>query len=381
MDETNIQLDHPGKCLEYLFTSLVSKIQFKFKIRLFLKGSYTYEKKGSKNVNATTAGAEKTKISLAFTATANGSKLPILIVLPRKTPLKQPFVCPDNVIICYKPNSKTFDSGVLKEEFVERILKPHMMHTGKKKLLLLLDNSPVHKTKDLAVTLRVNNIQPSFFPPRMTSLLQPADVGWFRSLKSKYHVKWQNWFLNSPKAFTKSKNLKSPGYARVIKWVSQIWHEFEQELITKSFEATGITSHNPDDFNHLLRVVYDQEVMPTHQLVERELMDELEAFVSDRSDDEYEESDVSDESESDESENDENNKSGECESDESDTTGHERSNYGDAGEGDDNHDEDEDGSGGDDSGGSGSGDSDADDDDDDDEEDSSEEDSTDSGKF
>jgi len=363
MDETNIQLDHPGKCLEYLFTSLVSKIQFKFKIRLFLKGSYTYEKKGSKNVNATTAGAEKTKISLAFTATANGSKLPILIVF----------------------------------------LKPHMMHTGKKKLLLLLDNSPVHKTKDLAVTLRVNNIQPSFFPPRMTSLLQPADVGWFRSLKSKYHVKWQNWFLNSPKAFTKSKNLKSPGYARVIKWVSQIWHEFEQELITKSFEATGITSHNPDDFNHLLRVVYDQEVMPTHQLVERELMDELEAFVSDRSDDEYEESDVSDESESDESdesendesdesendesdesendesdesENDENNKSGECEGDESDTTGHERSNYGDAGEGDDNHDEDEDGSGGDDSGGSGSGDSDADD-----EEDSSEEDSTDSGKF
>ena len=86
----------------------------------------------------------------------------------------------------------------------------------------------------------------------MTILLQPADVGWFRSLKSKYHQKWQNWYLTSPKAFTKNNNLKSPGYKEVIKWVSQIWYEFDPETIVKSFESTGITSGYHSDYNHYI---------------------------------------------------------------------------------------------------------------------------------
>ena len=187
----------------------------------------------------------------------------------------------------------------MKDSFVDKVVVPYIQRHGKKKLLLHLDNSPVHKTKDLATKLTEHNIQASFFPPRMTSLLQPADVGWFRSLKSQYYVKWQKWFLNSPKSFTKSNNLKSPGYSRVIEWISQIWRDFDPELIIKSFEATGITSHNPDDYNHLLRVVYDEEVLPTHILIENEPMDELEAFgrlESNEGSDNENEADLSDES-------------------------------------------------------------------------------------
>ncbi len=58
---------------------------------------YTYETKGSQNVGATTSGAERTKISMAVTATSDGRKLPILVILPRKKPLKE-FQCPDYMV-------------------------------------------------------------------------------------------------------------------------------------------------------------------------------------------------------------------------------------------------------------------------------------------
>ena len=48
MDETSIYLDFPS--------------------------SYTYEKKGKRRVKATTAGGERTRLSAAFTASADGRK-------------------------------------------------------------------------------------------------------------------------------------------------------------------------------------------------------------------------------------------------------------------------------------------------------------------
>jgi len=189
------------------------------------------------------------KVSLAFTATSDDRKLPILIILPRKRPLKSPFVCPSNVIILYKPKSKTFDTKVMKEIFITNIIRPYMMRHNKKRLLLLLDNSPVHKRQDLMAAFREQQVEISFFPPRMTSFLQPADVGWFRSLKAKYHEKWQEWYLTEPKSFTSSNNMKSPGYAKVINWISEIWNDFDSEIIVKSFATTGVTSQHLDDFN------------------------------------------------------------------------------------------------------------------------------------
>lgn len=125
---------------------------------------------GARNVAATTTGGERTKVSMAFSATADGRKLPILIILPRKKPLKA-FEPPENVVILYKKKSKTFDSQVMKDTFLNKIIKPYMSHHNKSKLLLHLDNSPVHKRKDLLQEFKFSNVSVSFFPPRMTSLL------------------------------------------------------------------------------------------------------------------------------------------------------------------------------------------------------------------
>ena len=60
-------------------------------------------------------------------------------------------------------------------------------------------------------------------PKRLTNLLQPADVSWMRVLKGAFRNKWQYWMINGEHAFTKARNMRSPGFALEIQWISEIW--------------------------------------------------------------------------------------------------------------------------------------------------------------
>ena len=101
------------------------------------------------------------------------------------------------------------------------------MKRNQKNIVIYLDNARGHKRNDVLSEFKRHWIKVHFLPARMTAFTQPADCSWFISLKSKYHRNWQEWLLNEPKSFTKSNNPKSPGYAKSINWISQIWHEFE----------------------------------------------------------------------------------------------------------------------------------------------------------
>ena len=105
-------------------------------------------------------------------------------------------------------------------------------------------------------------IEDILIPPRMTPAFQPADVSWFKSLKGEYHNKWNDWYLNSPKSFTAKNNLKSPGYALAITWISEIWKAFDPEIIKKSFRCTGITSTSHSEYNALLTGIINNHCLP-----------------------------------------------------------------------------------------------------------------------
>lgn len=174
-------------------------------MKLF-KGNYSYEEKGTKIVKATTAGAEKTRLPMAFCCAANGDKLPILIVIPRKKPLKD-FVPPENVMLVYRgANNNTFNSEYIRDQFIDRILMPHKYRYGHKKAHIILD---------LKEKLSQNGFGLTHIPPRITGFLQPADVVWFKPIKTAFHRKWSDWYMNDPKAFTANHNFKSPGYVKV----------------------------------------------------------------------------------------------------------------------------------------------------------------------
>jgi hypothetical protein len=146
---------------------------------------------------------------------ADGSILPPIIIIPRKTPLRD-FAPPANVIVYYKNGSKTFDSDVITNGVIRRVLLPHVLRNGQTKPLLFIDHAPCHTTEQVQDECNENNITLVKIPRRMTSLLQPIDVSVIRAFKSRYHDLWRDWYLNSDKSFTTSGNMRSPPYSTVI---------------------------------------------------------------------------------------------------------------------------------------------------------------------
>jgi len=101
----------------------------------------------------------------------------------------------------------------------------------------------------------------------LTNLLQPADVGWFATIKKAYRKLWNHWFTFDNHEYTRHANMKTPGYLLCSKWVSQIWEEFPSDLIKKSFQICGI--HN----DHQGR--FDLRVNNLHSTLKQILTDEV----------------------------------------------------------------------------------------------------------
>ena len=118
----------------------------------------------------------------------------------------------------------------------------HVLRSGFNNAVLLWDNAPCHLTAEVKENSDKSKVTPIMVPPRMTGLLQPADVCWFRSFKLAFRRKYMDWYVNEPKTFTKFENMHSPSYVSVITWLSEIWRNFDENLIYESFDTCGITS-------------------------------------------------------------------------------------------------------------------------------------------
>jgi hypothetical protein len=87
-------------------------------------------------------------------------------------------------------------------------------------------------------------------PQRFTGLLSPPDTHWFAVFKRAYRARWNNWFAQAAHTFTVAGNLRSPSYGTVLHWLSEIWAEFDPQLIRNSFEECGIVSSDFEDPLH-----------------------------------------------------------------------------------------------------------------------------------
>ena len=117
------------------------------------------------------------------------------------------------------------------DSYLTRVVEPYMHEKNLSQLTLLIGQAPCNKISKVNSALLARNIKSAFIPKRVTNLLQPADVAWMRPLKNLYHKKWNDWLLNAPKSFTAAGNLKSVGYGIAIEWISEIWEDFDRDII------------------------------------------------------------------------------------------------------------------------------------------------------
>ncbi|CAF0776643.1 unnamed protein product [Brachionus calyciflorus] len=119
-------------------------------------------------------------------------------------------------------------------------IPPHLDRNGFNEATLIWDNAPCHKKQTVIDAATSKNLKLLFVPPRTTNLVQPADIAWFKPLKSKFNRFWTDWFINGEHTFTANQNLRSPGYENIINWVSVIWNEFDTTLLKESFDMCGL---------------------------------------------------------------------------------------------------------------------------------------------
>ena len=107
-------------------------------------------------------------------------------------------------------------------QYLERIIISYKIRKGFNKLFLIIDSVPCHLTQKVKDFCDDNNIFLSIIPPRMTNLLQPADVFWFATLKKEY-----SWYIFEDKTFTINDNMKSPGYVKCLDLLSDICNSLD----------------------------------------------------------------------------------------------------------------------------------------------------------
>lgn len=155
-------------------------------LRLDAPSAYSYAERGSQRVVADTTGHEAVRISIALCASASGTKLPILVIIPRATPLPG-FVPPDNVIVLYRTAS-TFNGEILRDHFLKRVLFPYIDRSGFQSSRLLWDSAPCHLRDVVKECAQSKQLTIKNIPARLTGVLQPADVCWIKPIKAAFRL-------------------------------------------------------------------------------------------------------------------------------------------------------------------------------------------------
>jgi hypothetical protein len=91
-----------------------------------------------------------------------------------------------------------------------RVMAPEVLTEDQQLSLLILDSAPCHTTELLRAKAEKHGIQLVYVPPRMTPLLQPADVCWLAVVKRAFSAKYQRWVAKRDFKETRYGNPCSP---------------------------------------------------------------------------------------------------------------------------------------------------------------------------
>ena len=95
----------------------------------------------------------------------------------------------------------TFNEHVI-IDWVNKIVTPYRLSNGWDSIYLIYDSAKCHLTPSVRTHLDKNNVLLTEVKPRLTNLIQPADVVLFAPYKKSYHFAWNDWFINAPKSYT-----------------------------------------------------------------------------------------------------------------------------------------------------------------------------------
>ena len=191
----------------------------------------------------------KTIDRVVLTVAADGSMLPPMVIFKGKC-LK--LTTPEGVLVSVQ--TKAWMDEDLMTEYLEHIWQPYVEEIADKlglpdhNALLTLDSFRAHTTDKITKAIEEHSTTHCVIPGGCTSKLQPLDVYVNKPLKQILKDCWANFIHTSVQhAADKTEKIKTASKQQVLHWVVTAWQKMNdrRELITKSFQLTGITSSNP----------------------------------------------------------------------------------------------------------------------------------------
>ena len=189
--------------------------------RFDMPPSRTNSKKGMKTVRIKTTRAEKKGFTVALAATADGRKLPAVIIFKERggalgVRVKSKLKIPANVRV--RASTNGWMTAPEYHHWLTSVLKKQ-----DERRLLIVDSYRAHITKESTdIVKRGCNAELVVIPGGCTSVAQPMDKCINRPFKQQIRDQWQEW-MRGDRPKTPSGNLKQPTRQDVIDWVSQAW--------------------------------------------------------------------------------------------------------------------------------------------------------------
>ena len=106
---------------------------------------------------------------------------------------------------------------------------------NKRNIILFVDNASCHHS------LQLSNVRIEFFPPNLTSEIQPLDLGIIQSLKLQYRKRLlENFIISAELCRNCDEYSKSISILDAVKWIAYAWSKGEQDTIKSCFSKAGI---------------------------------------------------------------------------------------------------------------------------------------------
>lgn len=195
----------------------------------------------------------KDRITILFGVNMLGDKLKPLVIGKSKKPRCFKNLDMEKLPVCYRWNAKSWMTLAIFKDWLSNLNSE--MKTQGRKILLLLDNAPVHPND-----IELSNIELLFFPPNTSSLIQPLDQGIIKSFKDYYKKNLStsmNFDLSNN--FTQEEWCKKVDLYQAVVWIAKAFDSVKSKTISncfaKSFEMAHVENLTFD--NHDLFPCFD----------------------------------------------------------------------------------------------------------------------------
>ncbi|XP_062710743.1 uncharacterized protein LOC115265664 [Aedes albopictus] len=194
---------------------------------------------GARNVPIVETGNSKKNITVMFTFGADGSVVPPDVILAQKRLSKETVQSfQSNWGIGQSENGWMDTKNFVK--YVTKILFPFLIKRGVKfPVIFFVDGHKSHMAIESADACKRLGIILIALIPNATRILQPADVGVFKPLKTRWFQVVQNWKLNNKFAEVTVKD-----FGTLLKSAMKL--ALTTSTIITAFAASGLYPFNPD---------------------------------------------------------------------------------------------------------------------------------------